>query len=257
MEQILTFLEQKFLVWSMILSRVAGLFLATPLFSGWYIPVVVKVSLAVLLSWVALYSMPDAVIPLSTPPAYIAIGIFNNFMVGVVIGFMAFMLISATMSAGGIFSVQMGFMIASSFDPSAPDIPLLGNYVYLIAVYIFVALKGHLIFYQAVVKSFEKFPVAMYGSDLNFVKIIIDKSPQMFVIALQLGMAIIAFMLLVTVLLGIISRLIPQLNVFMVGLPLKVLVGLIIFLGMIPVWADALSALSGKIINWVMEFTSK
>ena len=257
MEHLTQFLEQKFLAWSMILSRVAGLFLATPLFSGWYIPVLVKVMLAVFLSWVILYGMPNVVVPLSTPPMYIAIGMFNNFTVGVVIGFMAFMLISATMSAGGIFSIQMGFMIASSFDPSAPDIPLLGNYVYLIAVYIFVELKGHLIFYQAVAESFEKFPVTMYGPNLSFIDIVIKKSPQMFVIALQLGMAIIAFMLLVTVLLGIISRLIPQLNVFMVGLPLKVLVGLIIFLGMIPVWIDALSSLTWEITNWVKEFVSK
>ncbi len=257
MDQILTFLQEKFLAWTFVLSRVAGLFLATPLYSGWYIPLNVKILLSVFLSWLVLYTLPNVVVPLDTHPFLIGIGIFNNFTVGVVMGFFAFMFITATMSAWGIFSIQMGFMVASSFDPSAPDIPLLGNYLYLIAVYIFVALKGHVLFFNALVESFRKFPVTMYGADFNIVKMLIEKSPQLFVIALQLGFAIIAFMLLTTVLLGIISRLIPQLNVFMVGLPLKVLVGLIIFLGMIPIWADVLSKITNDVLIWVKEFVSR
>ena len=258
MQDILAFLEQKFLVWAMILTRVAGFFLATPFYMNWFIPLTVKVWLAVFLSWLLLFSMPSSLsIPLGTSAMLITSGMINNFLVGALIGFLAYMLMSAVMSAGGIFSIQMGFMMASSFDPSAPDIPLLGNYMYLMALYIFVALKGHVIFYTILADSFKKFPVKLYGANFNMITFLMEKSGELFVIALQLGITIIAFMLIVTILLGVISRLIPQMNVFMVGIPLKVLVGLTIFLGMIPIWAEAFDFLTAKIINYAQNFISK
>ncbi len=258
MQDILNFLESKFLVWSMILTRVAGLFLATPFYMGWFIPILVKVFLAIFLSWLVLYSIPPGItIPLSTSPWLIVNGMINNFLIGALIGFIAYMLMSAVMSAGGIFSIQMGFMMASSFDPTAPDIPLLGNYMYMLALYVFVSLKGHIIFYTILLDSFKKFPVNLYGSHFNIIDFLIKKSEEMFVIALQLGITIIAFMLIVTVLLGIVSRLMPQINVFMVGIPLKILVGLIIFLGMIPIWTEALEFLTSKMINYAQNFISR
>ncbi len=247
--EIFIFLENKFYVWALILSRIAGMMLATPFYSGWFIPLRVKVWLSVFLSWLIVYTTSYSV-PLTTPVFSITLGLLNNFIIGALIGFIAYVLISSVMSASGVFSVQMGFMIASSFDPSAPDVPLLGNIVYLLAMYVFVSLKGHLIFYQIVAESFKEFPPMLYGVDFDVIKFLMDKSGEMFVIALQLGMTIIAFMLVVTVLLGIISRLMPQLNVFMVGIPLKILIGLILFMGMIPIWAEAFEYLVMKMINY-------
>ena len=253
---VFTFLQSKFLVWVMVLSRIAGMMISTPFYSGWFIPVQVKVWLSVFLSWLLVYTT-SYTIPLSTPPIHITLGILNNFIVGALVGFVAYMLVSAVMSAAGIFSVQMGFMIASSFDPSAPDVPLLGNVVYLLAMYIFVAVKGHVLFYNLIARSFREIPPMLYGTDFDMVKFLIDKSGEMFVIALQLGMTIISFMLVVSILLGIISRLMPQLNVFMVGMPLKILIGLYLFLGMIPVWAEAFEFLVSKILNYSQTILSR
>ena len=257
MEQIFYFLENKFMVWAFILTRVAGFLLATPLYSGWYIPTTVKVMFAILTSWLMVFSVPNVNIPLDINPMLMLSGFINNFLVGVIIGFIAYMLISAVMSAGSIFSIQMGFMMASSFDPNAPDIPLLGNYMYLLALYIFAAAKGHVVFYSILANSLKKIPIPMYGVHFDLGKFIIDHSGEMFVLALQIGITIIAFMLVVTVLLGIISRLIPQMNVFMVGIPLKVLLGFIIFLGMIPIWAETFEILTDKMINYAQAFISK
>lgn len=254
--EIFVFLENKFYVWALILSRIAGMMLATPFYSGWFIPLRVKIWLSVFLSWILVYTT-NYTVPLSTPVITISLGILNNFILGALIGFIAYILMSSVMSASGVFSVQMGFMIASSFDPSAPEVPLLGNVVYLLAMYIFVSMKGHLVFYQIIANSFKKFPPMLYGIDFDMVKFLVDKSGEMFVIALQLGMTIIAFMLIVTILLGIISRLMPQLNVFMVGIPLKILVGLILFMGMIPIWAEAFEFLVRKMINYAQFISSR
>ena len=254
--EIFSFLQEKFLVWAMILSRIVGMMIATPFYSGWFIPINVKIWLSVFLSWILVYTT-DYTIPLNTPVVNVTLGILNNFILGTLIGFISYVLISSVMSASGVFSVQMGFMIASTFDPSVPDVPLLGNVVYLLAIYVFVSLKGHIIFYKIVASSFEKIPPMLYGTDFDMVKFIIERSGEMFVIALQLGMTIIAFMLVVTVLLGIVSRLMPQLNVFMVGMPLKIIIGFYLFLGMIPVWAEVFEFLVGKMIGYSQSMISK
>jgi flagellar biosynthetic protein FliR len=249
-------IQSKFFVWAMALSRIGGLMISAPFYSGWFIPTSVKVWLSVFLSWLIVYTT-DYTIPMNTPLVHLVIGMVNNFILGTLIGFIAYMLISAVMSASGIFSIQMGFMIASSFDPSVPEVPLLGNVVYLLAIYIFVSLKGHLILYKTISESFERIPPMMYGTNFSMVEFLIKKSGEIFVVALQLGMTIIAFMLVVTVLLGIISRLMPQLNVFMVGIPLKILIGLYLFLGMIPIWAEAFEFLVGKVMNYSQALISR
>ncbi|POZ92192.1 flagellar biosynthetic protein FliR, partial [Petrotoga halophila] len=72
-----------------------------------------------------------------------------------------------------------------------------------------------------------------------------------FTIGLQLSMPLIAFMILMKVALGIVSRLIPQVNVFMVGIPLEILVGFLLFLGVILIWEDQFTTLFFQLIEWI------
>jgi len=78
----------------------------------------------------------------------------------------------------------------------------------------------------------------------------------MFTIAMKIGLPLIGFMLVVSISLGIISRLIPQMNVFMIGMPLKVLVGIILFVGLIPVWVDVISQIVSRLSNILWHFVA-
>jgi len=243
MESILEFLERKFLVWMMILSRMVGLIVIAPYFSGWYIPMVVKIWLSLFLSW-TLLSNVQGEIPLNTPVVTIALNILLNFIVGLGIGFLALLPLAAFGGSGSVFSIQMGFAVATTVDPTMEETPIIGEFMYVIALTVFVILNGHLLLFQGISDSFKVFPVNLLEIKGNFFEFILDKSSEFFYILLKIGLPMIGFMLITTIALGIVSRLIPQMNVFMVGLPLKTLVGFILFLGMIPIWAEMAAKLS-------------
>jgi len=111
-----------------------------------------------------------------------------------------------------------------------------------------------MLIYQAVVDSLRLIPLKGTLEKFDFVNVLINQSEEMFTIAMKIGLPLIGFMLVVSISLGIISRLIPQMNVFMVGMPLKVLVGIILFVGLIPVWVDVISQIVSRLSNILWHF---
>jgi len=248
------FLENKFLCWVLIVTRTAGMFTIAPFFADWFIPLQAKILLVVLLGWLSL-PISNEIIPLQTPPTEIALALFGNYTFGLAIGFLAVLPIVALSVSGEIFGTQMGFAMSSVFDPQREEVPLPGEVLYTLGLVVFVALKGHLLIYQAVVDSLKLVPLSKTITNFDFALILTQKTTEMFVIAMKIGLPMIGFMLVVSIALGIISRLVPQMNVFMVGMPLKVLVGFILFVGMIPVWAEVFSQIAAKTVNFLAYFT--
>ncbi|HCF38875.1 MAG TPA: flagellar biosynthetic protein FliR, partial [Thermosipho africanus] len=88
------------------------------------------------------------------------------------------------------------------------------------------------------------------------VEFIKTKFIEMFFIALKIGLPVIGYMFIINVLLGILSRLVPQMNVFMVGIPLKSLLVFVIFLGMVPIWAETSAKLTVLLEKVIQQFLS-
>lgn len=247
------FVETKFLCWVLMVTRTAGMFTIAPFFGDWFLPVQIKVLLVVFLSWTALPMITESV-ALNTPVLQIVLAIFSNYTFGLAIGFLALLPVVALSVSGEIFGTQMGFAMSSVFDPQREEVPLQGELLYMLGLYVFVALKGHLLVYQAVVDSLRVVPLSRTISNFDFASILTSKTNEMFEIAMKIGLPMIGFMLVVSIALGIISRLVPQMNVFMVGMPLKVLVGFILFAGMVPIWADVFSQIANKTLNFLEYF---
>ncbi|HEY8541639.1 MAG TPA: flagellar biosynthetic protein FliR [Pseudothermotoga sp.] len=247
------FIETKFLCWVLIVTRTAGMFTIAPFFGDWFLPVQTKILLVIFLGWTSLPAVNES-IALNTPVLQIVLAIFSNYTFGLAIGFLALLPIVAMSVSGEIFGTQMGFAMSSVFDPQREEVPLQGELLYMLGLYVFVALKGHLLVYQAIVDSLRVVPLSKTITNFDFVNILTSKTTEMFEIAMKIGLPMIGFMLVVSIALGIISRLVPQMNVFMVGMPLKVLVGLILFAGMIPIWADVFSQIANKTLNFLNYF---
>ncbi len=247
------FLETKFICWILIVTRTAGMFTIAPFFGDWFLPVQVKILLVIFLSWTSLPVVNES-IALNTPVLQIVLAIFSNYTFGLAIGFLALLPVVALSVSGEIFGTQMGFAMSSVFDPQREEVPLQGELLYILGLYVFVSLKGHLLVYQAVVDSLRIVPLSRTITNFDFVSILTSKTTEMFEIAMKIGLPIIGFMLVVSIALGIVSRLVPQMNVFMVGMPLQVLVGFILFVGMIPIWADVFSQIANKTINFLDYF---
>ncbi|MFH1079616.1 MAG: flagellar biosynthetic protein FliR [Pseudomonadota bacterium] len=151
--------------------------------------------------------------------------------IGVVIGFTARFVFAGIQFAGDIIGFQMGFSMANVFDPAtSQQVSIISEFQFIMAMIIFLFVDAHHIFFITMVDSFRILRPQDFHLSLELFQRLITLSGAVFVIGVKIGAPIIAVMLFVNVGLGVIARTVPQINVFVVGIPLQIALGLI-FLG--------------------------
>lgn len=215
-------------VFLLILVRVSAFFVTLPLFSYRTIPGHFKIGFSFFLSLIIFYTVDVTVIEIDG--TYILL-VLKEAMVGLLVGLIAYFLLSAIQIAGGFIDFQMGFAIANVVDPqTGAQSPLMGQYFYIIALLFLLSVNGHHLLIDGIYNSYQFISIDAFipfqnGSIADFV---IDTFNKMFLIAFQMAIPIVGCLFLVDVALGIIARTVPQLNVFVVGLPLKILVSFMV-----------------------------
>ncbi|HPF17527.1 MAG TPA: flagellar biosynthetic protein FliR, partial [Thermotogota bacterium] len=234
-----------------ILSRFSGLFVIAPFFSGNLFPLRVKIPLTVTLSFIVLYFVPDY-IPVDLPVGDMAVMILINFLYGFSAGLIANLMFFGLLFAGDIFGYQLGFAAANIFDPqSQTESVIVSQLVYLTGTYIFTIIKGPVVLLGILIESFVRVPAGIMTFDKELTWSLSLVLGEVLVFGMKVGMPMIVFMLLVTVVLGIMAKLLPQLNVFVVGIPLKIFVGLIILIGLLPILAETMVRYTQELGDWI------
>ncbi|SER06730.1 flagellar biosynthetic protein FliR [Gracilibacillus ureilyticus] len=230
----------------LILVRVLAFFVTIPIFSYRTIPNQLKIGIGFFLSWIMLYTIP---IPdVAFDGAYILL-VMKEAIIGLMLGLIAYIILSAIQIAGGFIDFQMGFAIANVVDPqTGAQSPLIGQYFYVIAIIFLLLVDGHHLLINGLFYSFEIIPIDSLVS-LNNLSFILRTFSQMFVIAFQLSIPVVGCLFLVDVALGIMARTVPQLNVFVVGLPLKILVSFLVLFMFVPFYI----AIVQKLFSYTLE----
>ncbi|PLR87455.1 flagellar biosynthetic protein FliR [Bacillus sp. V33-4] len=215
----------------LIFVRVTSFFLLMPLFSYRTIPTSHKIGLGFFLAWIMFYTVEAPTFEING--AFYLL-IIKEALVGLVLGFIAYLILSAVQIAGGLIDFQMGFAIANVIDPqTGAQSPLMGQYLYTISLLLLLAVNGHHLLLDGIFYSYQFIPIDQawipFG-DENIAEFVTRSFNSMFVIAFQMSIPVVACLFLVDVALGIVARTVPQLNVFVVGLPLKIGVGLIVLI---------------------------
>jgi flagellar biosynthetic protein FliR len=210
-----------------ILMRVSGIMLFAPFFSNQSIPLQIRAAFALVVSFVLAPSLPLSMIPDSFSAGNIVSLIGGEILSGVLLGFAASCVFAGMQFAGKIVAFQLGFSLINQIDPQtnveAPVFSFLYNYVGLL---FFLLLNGHHWFLLAISDSFGPLPIggsSIHGSMLVW---ILRLSAQIFVIGLRIAGPIIIITTIADIVLGIIGRAAPQIQIIIVGMPLKILVGL-------------------------------
>jgi flagellar biosynthetic protein FliR len=208
------------------LVRVLALISVAPLLSHRTVPLRLKVGLGL---GIALILAPQVQAPPITDvlTAQGLMLLVNNILIGVVIGFAVRLVFAALEFAGELIGLQMGLSFAGFFNPASGQTQnAVASFMSLLALLMFIAIDGHLLLIHALAESFRLYPVTV-GMDLPMgVERLLRLGGDMFAIALSLALPFLAVMLLTNVVLGVLARVAPQLNVFAVGFPLTLLVGL-------------------------------
>lgn len=214
-------------VFLLIFVRVLAFFLTMPLFSYRTIPLPFKIGFSFFLAFTMYYSIDVSGFELDHLYLFL---FMKEILVGAFIGLFAFIVLSAVQIAGGFIDFQMGFAIANVIDPqTGAQSPLIGQYFYIIALMFLLSVNGHYLLIDGIYNSYHFIPIDMYipFQDESIPQFVIDTFNTMFLTAFQLAIPIVGCLFLVDVALGIIARTVPQLNVFVVGLPLKIFVSFV------------------------------
>lgn len=210
----------------LVFIRVTSFFVTLPVFSYRNVPTRHKVGFSFFLALIMYFTIPMPEI--SVDSNYMML-LFKEAAVGIAVGLLAYIILGAIQIAGGFIDFQMGFAIANVIDPqTGAQSPLIGQYLYMITLLFILAVNGHHLMIDGVFYSYELIPIDQFLplQDEGWIYFIIDSFNQMFVIAFLMAIPIVGCLFLVDIALGIIARTVPQLNVFVVGLPLKIFVGL-------------------------------
>ncbi|NLY80672.1 MAG: flagellar type III secretion system protein FliR [Lysinibacillus sp.] len=217
----------------LIFVRVSAFFVTVPFFSYRTIPPQLKIVLALMLSWMMYYTIQAEAIPIDGN--YILL-IIKEAMFGLIIGLAAAIVISTVQIAGGFIDFEMGFAMANIVDPlTGAQSPLLGHFFNILILYVLIAINGHHLILDGIYYSYQFLPIDDYPNfgDAGMAEFAAKLIGTIFALAFQMSAPMVATLLLVTLAIGITGKTVPQLNIFVVGFPLKIIVGfLVLFISM-------------------------
>lgn len=214
--------------------RIGAMLTAAPLFGSHAVPVRIRVALGFVLALalVGLLPTPPSVNLLSLDGG---LAVARELLVGLLIGFVLQMVFSTLAMAGEIVSLAMGLAFASMTDPeSGMPVPVIGEYYTVFATLIFLALDGHTALLLLTLDSFDAIPPAGGGLAVEGYWTLVGWGSEMFRGALFVALPAAASLLVVSVSMGVVARSAPQLNIFAVGFPMSLLLGLVFLLLSLP-----------------------
>ena len=210
------------------LTRILGLIAAAPLFGNTAVPVSIKVTLGVLLAAIMAPAIPA--LPAADPMSMAGLLILlQELLVGLAIGFSMRIVFAAIEMAGEVSSLTMGLGFATLFDPmSSGRSSAVSQFLTLVATMVFLAANAHLVLLQALAESFVTLPVSAIPISVGAPLELARWGARIFSAGLQLSLPIVAALLITNVALGILTRAAPQLNIFGIGFPVSLGVGLLV-----------------------------
>ena len=248
MELLLGSMLTKVELFILILIRISTLFIISPLFGRRNLPTVFKVGFSAMVAIILLNVV-------SIPPSINLNGIYEftvaaikELMIGIIIGYVSYVIFAAIHLAGQLIDTQIGFGIVNVIDPiSNIQIPITANFYYTLSMVIFLTINGHHMLIEALVNSYNVLPIGSASITQSMLPQIVKILGYMFVIGFKVSAPVIASVLVCDVALGILARTMPQMNIFVVGMPLKIILGLVVILITIPAFIMILGSIIDNI----------
>jgi flagellar biosynthetic protein FliR len=220
------------LIWPFI--RTLAMFSAMPVFNQRNVPMRVRIALSGLIAFAAQASLPDMpLIPLDSALGFMAV--LQQLLIGLSLGFAVRIVFSALEFAGELIGLQMGLNYAGFFDPSTGGQGTASSRFFgSMVAFLFIVINGHLLLIHAVVQSFNTFPLGT--EPFAFLRVAQPQvwGAEVFRIGLWIALPLITMLLFVNLVLGIISRVASQINIFSIGFPITLGVGLVGMLMTLP-----------------------
>ncbi len=211
---------------SLVFTRIIAILMSFPFINTTLLPRNVKILLVVALALFITKTMHVSIdIDTLTPGSYIWL-LFRELLIGFGLGLLANFFISAFSYAAEIISYFMGITVANIFDPTYGQVSILSKFFIFLFYMIFFVSGAYEYFVSTLFASFTYYPITATGFDEGFWGYVIQNSVTLFTLAFKLSFPFALILYLINLALALVNRMIPQINVFIVGLPLQIFVGL-------------------------------
>jgi len=244
----------EFLILFLASVRIIAMLMSSPIFSVRQIPTIVKMGLSLILSLLVTANIKIPTYQFINNNFDLVFFIFREIAIGVSIGYISTLIFNAIRVSAQIMDFNVGFSMSQYFDPSTSGSSTpLERFFNWFAIVIFVTLNFHHILLSAIIKSFEVVPLVILKINSNIFIVILDVFAKSFYIAMQLAAPVVIVVFLTDFTLGLINRAVPQINIFLLSLPVKTLVGLfavsVILPGLTHIYIKLFESLSGDLVK--------
>ncbi|MCA0754049.1 flagellar type III secretion system protein FliR [Paenibacillus sp. N4] len=228
---------QGFPIFLLIFCRITAFFVVAPVFSSRGVPNTFKIGLGFFISLIVFltYGIKQTIVP---DAGYILV-LLRELLVGVLMGYAVYLFFTVVQTAGAFMDLQVGFAMANIVDPhTGTSAPLLGNFKYMLLIVVFLMMNGHHYMLKGLMDSYEWMPLSnelfsrlMSGSVTDYLTRLVGNT---FLLSVQIAAPLVVAMFLADVGLGFLTKTAPQFNVFVIGIPLKLLIGILLLILLMP-----------------------
>jgi flagellar biosynthetic protein FliR len=247
---------QNFQAFLLVMMRLFGMFVVAPFFSSGTIPFRIRAATAAYVTVAVFPLVANTIGPIPESLYLYALLALSEVFIGILIGFFVSVIFASFQLAARVFSFQMALGIAEVVDPfSQVGITLVGQLWTLMGLMIFIAIDGPHQLVMVTTRSFSSVRVFdLAGDGALMFRHLVSAFGAMFLVALKLAFPILATLFLLTFTLGMLAKAAPQMNVFMVGIPIQIGVGFLVMLVIIGAIALGMSAALGRAMRDLMVF---
>lgn len=234
-------------------ARVAGLFASAPILSDQRVPLMVKAGCSFLIAVVLLPVLGVGWVP-SGMLAF-ALAAAKELAVGAALGFIAGMVLGVVQMAGDLADFQAGFGFAALVDPTIDFPPsIIGRFQYMLAWLVFLGLNGHHYLLTGVADSFRALPLATFSVNPALGESVFVLAASMFVITMKIAAPVIGAVFLADIAIGMVARTVPQMNILVLGFPVKMSLALVTVAVGVPVMLPVVQGLVGLVGETLSQF---
>jgi len=239
---------EKLLGFAMVLARISAFFLVLPVFGWKSIPVRIKVAMTILTSIFFLMITPLSIEVNQVSALEAILLIANEATYGLALGLVVTVVFSAVKFSGRAVERQMGLALAQILDPLTGErTQPLGSLLEMIFIILFLAANGHHSFLLIISRSYEAFPAGCIPTISVLAGGVIKASSTMFLLGLRLAAPILAALLLLMIVLAVLARIVPEMNILFISLPLRVGLGLL----MVAIFLPFINGFVAEFANWM------
>jgi len=225
----------EFHIFLLILLRVSALLIVAPIFGHRLFLARAKVGLAVMVSMVIFPIVDRFDVPVGFLPY--AVMMVGEVIMGLVIGYAVLLLFIGIQFAGQLAGLQMGFGIVNVIDPASHDqVSIIGQFLNILAILLMLTLDGHHIILNGLMTSFDAVPLGGVVLKAPVAHKMIALTAEVFVIAIKVSAPIMIALFLISTAMGVLARTVPQMNVFIVGFPVQLAVGMSVLMAALPLF---------------------